>query len=84
MDGNAINPGTKGQTRTKGQGQGQGYPLPPYGYCQFASVPGLFCEAKKLMKWLKITQFTRFWGFSRFFSKKEESKSSKFIVSNLF
>ena len=30
MDGNAINPGTKGQTRTKGQGQGQGYPLPPY------------------------------------------------------
>ena len=32
MDVNAINPGTKGQTRTKGQGQGQGYPLPPYAW----------------------------------------------------
>ena len=33
MDGNAINPGTKGQTRTKGQGQRQGYSLPPYDGC---------------------------------------------------
>jgi hypothetical protein len=37
MDGNAKNPGTKGQTRTKGQGQGQGYPLPPYAYTMFSA-----------------------------------------------
>jgi hypothetical protein len=35
---------------------------------------GMLLEAKKLVKCLKITQFTRFWEFSRFFFQKREIK----------